>query len=60
MHILPHNRLKLDKQIANKVLYKMEIIYKNLKEPLLVHLFRLKIQIFGSFNNIDPVVFSTS
>lgn len=31
MHILPHNRLKLDKQIAHKVLYKKEIIYKNLK-----------------------------
>lgn len=60
MHILPHNRLKLGKQIANKGLYKMEIIYKILKEPLLVHLFPLKIQIFGSFNNIDPVVFSTS
>lgn len=38
----------------------MEIIYDYLKERLPLHLFRLKIQIFVTFNNIDPKAFNTS
>lgn len=61
MHILAHNRFKSVKLIENMVFFgKMEIIYDHLKDRLPLHLFRLKIQNFVNFNNIDPAIFNTS